>query len=88
VRIELVLLDQSPRRSRRRRRGRGRADSRAGDPGGCLAAFPEVSVDVVMCSLFLHHIPQAQGVVALLRKMGTAARHLAVISDLRGPARD
>ncbi len=42
--------------------------------------------DVLMCSLFLHHLEDAQ-VVDLLRRMGGATRHLVVINDLiRSPA--
>lgn len=37
--------------------------------------------DVICCSLFLHHLDELQ-VVALLRRMGQAARHLVLVNDL------
>ncbi len=37
--------------------------------------------DVVMCSLFLHHLSRSQA-VELLRKMADAAGHLLVVNDL------
>jgi 2-polyprenyl-3-methyl-5-hydroxy-6-metoxy-1,4-benzoquinol methylase len=41
------------------------------------------SFDVVTCSLFLHHIAQADAVIDLLARIRTIARRLVVISDLR-----
>jgi len=41
------------------------------------------SFDVVTCSLFLHHIRQADQVVELLGRMRSIARRQIVISDLR-----
>jgi len=38
--------------------------------------------DVIMCSLFLHHLTE-QSVVLLLQKMSKAARHLVLVNDLR-----
>ena len=38
--------------------------------------------DVVMCSLFLHHLDD-ETAVALLSKMGAAAKKLVVVNDLR-----
>lgn len=38
--------------------------------------------DVIMCSLFLHHLDEPQA-VALLRAMSQAAAHLVLINDLR-----
>ena len=38
--------------------------------------------DVVMCSLFLHHLEEAEA-VELLRRMSVAARHLVLVNDLR-----
>jgi 2-polyprenyl-3-methyl-5-hydroxy-6-metoxy-1,4-benzoquinol methylase len=37
--------------------------------------------DVVMCSLFLHHLSEEEA-VGLMRRMAQAARHLVIISDL------
>ncbi|GBD36871.1 Release factor glutamine methyltransferase [bacterium HR36] len=37
--------------------------------------------DVVMCSLFLHHLREERA-VALMQRMGEAGRHLVLISDL------
>jgi 2-polyprenyl-3-methyl-5-hydroxy-6-metoxy-1,4-benzoquinol methylase len=38
--------------------------------------------DIVMCSLFLHHLEDQQ-VITLLRKMAETARHAVIINDLR-----
>lgn len=38
--------------------------------------------DVVMCSLFLHHLQEGEA-VALLQRMAGAAKHLVLINDLR-----
>jgi hypothetical protein len=47
------------------------------------ADFPRA--DVVMCSLFLHHLTDDQ-VATVLRKMAAAASRLVLVSDLRrGP---
>ncbi len=40
------------------------------------------SYDIVMCSLFLHHLAEQQ-VVRLLRKMAGAARYAVIVDDLR-----
>jgi 2-polyprenyl-3-methyl-5-hydroxy-6-metoxy-1,4-benzoquinol methylase len=39
-------------------------------------------IDVVLCTLFLHHLTESDA-VALLRRMREAARHAVVVSDLR-----
>jgi len=39
-------------------------------------------IEVVLCTLFLHHLTESDA-VALLRRMREAARHAVVISDLR-----
>jgi 2-polyprenyl-3-methyl-5-hydroxy-6-metoxy-1,4-benzoquinol methylase len=39
-------------------------------------------IDVVLCTLFLHHLTET-GAVALLRRMRDAAGHTVVVSDLR-----
>ncbi len=38
--------------------------------------------DVVMCSLFLHHLDESNA-ARLLRRMSAAARHLVLVNDLR-----
>jgi len=48
-----------------------------------LANLPFAEFDVVTNSLFLHHVPAADQVIALLRNMRHIARRLVVISDLR-----
>lgn len=45
-------------------------------------SLPDGEYDVVMCSLFLHHLTESDAVV-LLRKMSQAARHLVLVNDLR-----
>ncbi|MCA9297634.1 MAG: methyltransferase domain-containing protein [Phycisphaerales bacterium] len=44
--------------------------------------IPDQGVDVVMCSLFLHHLDEAE-VVAALREFARVASTLVVVSDLR-----
>jgi hypothetical protein len=39
-------------------------------------------IDVVICTLFLHHLTESDA-VALLQRMREAARHAVVVSDLR-----
>ena len=39
-------------------------------------------IDVVLCTLFLHHLTETDA-VALLQRMRDAARHMVVVSDLR-----
>ncbi len=39
-------------------------------------------IDVVLCTLFLHHLTESDA-VALLQRMGEAARRAVVVSDLR-----
>jgi 2-polyprenyl-3-methyl-5-hydroxy-6-metoxy-1,4-benzoquinol methylase len=39
-------------------------------------------IDVVLCTLFLHHLTESDA-VALLQRMKEAARHAVVVSDLR-----
>ena len=45
-------------------------------------AQPDASVDVVMCSLFLHHLTTEQA-VRVLSEMRRVARRLVLVSDLR-----
>lgn len=47
-----------------------------------FADLPPTSFDVVLCSLFLHHLGEDEA-VAVLRRMKEAARTLVVVSDLR-----
>ncbi len=61
---------------------------RSGAPGVTFAQrdvsnglLPEV-FDVVLCSLFLHHLTDEQA-VSILRQMKDAARRLVLVSDLR-----
>ena len=49
-------------------------DARSGPP-------PEL-YDVVTCSLFLHHLDEEEA-VAMLRRLGAAARRLVLVNDLR-----
>jgi 2-polyprenyl-3-methyl-5-hydroxy-6-metoxy-1,4-benzoquinol methylase len=51
---------------------------------GVRDALP-ASVDVLLCTLFLHHLEEADA-VALLRRMRDAARCAVVVSDLRRTA--
>lgn len=47
--------------------------------------LPRPSFDVVMCSLFLHHLPEADG-LKLLKTMKSAAEKLVLVDDLRRSA--
>ena len=44
--------------------------------------FPQLKYDVVMCSLFLHHL-QEDAAVSLMQRMKAAALQLVLIDDLR-----
>ena len=62
--------------------------NKTGAPGVAFAqrdasngVLPEV-FDVVLCSLFLHHLTDDQA-VSMLARMKDAARHLVLVSDLR-----
>lgn len=48
-------------------------------------SFPQPKYDVVMCSLFLHHLTRDQGVL-LLSRMKQAASQLVLVDDLRRTA--
>ncbi len=67
------------------------ARRRASKYGESSAEFLELDVlagelpgdyDIVMCTLFLHHLDKLQA-VALLRRMGQAARRIVLVDDLR-----
>jgi 2-polyprenyl-3-methyl-5-hydroxy-6-metoxy-1,4-benzoquinol methylase len=47
-----------------------------------LADELSTDFDVLMCSLFLHHLA-TEDAIKLLRRMAAAARHLVLVSDLR-----
>lgn len=47
-----------------------------------VLAQPLPPADIVTCTLFLHHLDEAQGVL-LLQRLAAAARRLVLVSDLR-----
>lgn len=51
-------------------------------PLDALGDLPPMSYDVVLCSLFLHHLDDNEA-VAVLQRMKEASRELVVVSDLR-----
>jgi len=55
------------------------------DCGNGLRDALPAGVDVVLCTLFLHHLEEAEA-AALLRRMKDAARRAVVVSDLRRTA--
>jgi 2-polyprenyl-3-methyl-5-hydroxy-6-metoxy-1,4-benzoquinol methylase len=55
------------------------------DSGNGLRDALPAGVDVLVCTLFLHHLEEADA-VALLRRMKDAARRAVVVSDLRRTA--
>ena len=82
--IELTLLD----RSATALRNAAAVADRAGVSCKCiqadlLAQWPELSFDVVTCSLFLHHIPESEQVVEFLKNLRRIARRRVIVSDLR-----
>ena len=84
IEVELTLLDRSATALRLAEAGA----NKAGLAYRCIEAdlLAEASipgVDVVMCSLFLHHLQQADQVPRLLANMRSWSRKLVVISDLR-----
>jgi 2-polyprenyl-3-methyl-5-hydroxy-6-metoxy-1,4-benzoquinol methylase len=72
-----VAIDYS--RTLARRRGVERVRFERAE---ALHADIPAGIDVVLCTLFLHHLTESDA-VALLRRMSAAARHAVVISDLR-----
>ena len=60
---------------------RARADVRFFSFDALAGPLP-AGYDVIMCSLFLHHLDEPQA-VALLRAMSEAAAHLVLVNDLR-----
>lgn len=82
VSIDLVGLDASATAVGEARRRAGRAGVTATfERGDALAAPLPTGFDVVMCSLFLHHL-NGERAVALLRAMASAARCLVLVDDL------
>lgn len=84
IRVDLTLLDRSPTALRQA----AASAARGGVACRCIEAdvltLPECPpVDIVICSLFLHHLRKAQDVRSLLEHMRSWARHMVVISDLR-----
>jgi 2-polyprenyl-3-methyl-5-hydroxy-6-metoxy-1,4-benzoquinol methylase len=83
VEIELTLLD----RSATALRFAAEHAERGGIACKCLESDCTVKIesqfDVVTNSLFLHHIPEAGGVVDFLKNMRAMATRIVVISDLR-----
>lgn len=45
--------------------------------------WPRERYDIIICSLFLHHLREERDVVSLLRRMVAAARLLIVVDDLQ-----
>ena len=84
IHVDLTLLDRSATalEEARSRADRAGITSR-GVEADVLAQLPSCSVDVVTCTLFLHHLRQPEQVSTLLRNMKECARHLVIISDLR-----
>jgi SAM-dependent methyltransferase len=84
VDVEWLGWDLSPvaidyaRTLARRRRVKGVRFERA----DALHDPVPAGIDVVLCTLFLHHLTESDA-VALLQRMREAARHAVVVSDLR-----
>lgn len=83
VRLRVVGYDVSPVavETASRRAERAGVDARF-EVADVFASAPERRFDVVMTSLFLHHLTEAQG-IELLRRMNAAARRLTIVNDLR-----
>ena len=83
VRLRVVGYDISPVavETAARRAAEAGVDARF-EVADVFAQRPQRRFDVVMSSLFLHHLPEAQG-VELLRWMHAAATRLTIVNDLR-----
>jgi len=82
LRLELDGCDSNPRAVEyaRRRAAEAQADVQFFVRDALVGSLPE-SYDVVMCSLFLHHLDDAAA-VELLRRMARAASQLVLVNDL------
>ena len=80
--MEMLGIDVSPQAVRfaRARAERLRADVRFAAADALADELPQ-GFDVVVCSLFLHHLDDSQA-SAVLRAMAAAARRLVLVSDL------
>ncbi len=80
--LQIDACDQSPRalEHARQRAEQAGVDVRFFELDAVADPIPS-GYDAVICSLFLHHLEDAQ-VVDLLRRMGEAAQHRVVINDL------
>jgi 2-polyprenyl-3-methyl-5-hydroxy-6-metoxy-1,4-benzoquinol methylase len=84
IQIDLILLDQSPTALRQ-------ATAAADDAGlvcqtiqaSALTPLPLPEADMITSSLFLHHVPSSNEVIALMGEIRQAAKRMVVISDLR-----
>jgi 2-polyprenyl-3-methyl-5-hydroxy-6-metoxy-1,4-benzoquinol methylase len=82
--VDLTLLDRSPTALH----GAADAAHRAQIPCHTIQAdisqpWPDITADVVTCSLFLHHLLEPAHVVDFLSKARAIAKKQIVISDLR-----
>lgn len=87
IHLQIEACDRSPRALEyaRHQAGQARVEVRFFELNAIADSIPS-GYDVVMCSLFLHHLEDAD-VVDLLQRMKEATRHLVVINDLvRSPA--
>jgi ubiquinone/menaquinone biosynthesis C-methylase UbiE len=83
VAIEIAGADLSPRALEyaRKRAEEAQADVRFFQLDALKDDLP-AGYDVITCSLFLHHLGQADA-VALLKRMGKAAGRMVIVHDLR-----
>jgi 2-polyprenyl-3-methyl-5-hydroxy-6-metoxy-1,4-benzoquinol methylase len=84
IEIDLTLLD----RSETALKLASAAANRFGIDCRCIQAdlldhWNNSTFDVVTCSLFLHHVPEPNQVVQLLKRMRAVSSRLVLISDLR-----
>ena len=83
LRLELAGVDRNPTAieyARREAAARG-ADIDFSTLDAMIEPLPD-GYDVVMCSLFLHHLDDDHA-VELLRRMAGVAKHLVLVNDLR-----
>jgi 2-polyprenyl-3-methyl-5-hydroxy-6-metoxy-1,4-benzoquinol methylase len=83
ISTDLTLMDMSPVALEKARAQATAAGVAANTVRGHAPdALPEGTFDVVICTLFLHHLSREQ-VIASLREMSARARHAVVVCDLR-----
>jgi SAM-dependent methyltransferase len=80
--VDLVAADMHPQMLELARRWSGRLPIRFVQCDARRLPFRDRSVDVVLCSLMLHHLTEADSVTAL-QELGRVTRRRLIVNDLR-----